>query len=121
MSDISKITTPDGIIYNIKDAFARTALNGHTVGANVPSGAKFTDTTYTAGDNITLIGTEFSLTSQNVIDALGYIPGNAPSASINGVDIKGALTFEKLGEETITNNELKNIIDTQFAVIFGGN
>ena len=44
-----------------------------------------------------------------------------PMASINGVDIKGALTFEELGEETITNIELKNIIDAQFAAIFGGN
>lgn len=47
MSDISKITTPDGTAYNLKDASARAALNGHTVGADVPADAAFSDTTYT--------------------------------------------------------------------------
>ena len=41
---ISKITLVDNSVYDIKDAEARTALDGHTVGTNVPSGAVFTDT-----------------------------------------------------------------------------
>jgi hypothetical protein len=40
---------------------------------------------------------------------------------INGVELKGNKTLEDLGEETITNQELKDIIDNQFEVIFGGN
>lgn len=41
--------------------------------------------------------------------------------SINGVELKGNKTFEQLGEETLTNSELKDIIDSQFDLIFGGN
>ena len=54
MADISKITLPNGDAYNIKDSTARSALNGHTVSANVPASAVFTDTTYTISmqDNI---------------------------------------------------------------------
>lgn len=48
MADISKITLPNGDAYNIKDATARGLLNGHSVRVDVPSNAKFTDTTYTA-------------------------------------------------------------------------
>lgn len=46
MADISKIVLPNGNEYNIKDATVRTALDGHTVGSNVPASAVFTDTTY---------------------------------------------------------------------------
>ena len=41
--------------------------------------------------------------------------------SINGETLIGNKTFEELGEKTITNTELKNLIDRQFAAIFGGN
>ena len=41
MADVSKITLPDGSTYNI-DA---VTVNGHTVNANVPANAIFTDTT----------------------------------------------------------------------------
>ena len=46
MADISKITTLNGTTYDLKDATARGLLNGHSVGVDVPSNAKFTDTTY---------------------------------------------------------------------------
>ena len=36
-------------------------VGGHTVGVNVPSTAKFTDTTYSAGTGISLSGTTFSV------------------------------------------------------------
>lgn len=42
MANICKITGPDGITYDIRDS----NLNGHTVLSDVPSEAKFTDTTY---------------------------------------------------------------------------
>lgn len=41
--------------------------------------------------------------------------------SINGEELVGNKTFEQLGEETLTNSELKDIIDSQFDLIFGGN
>ena len=41
--------------------------------------------------------------------------------SINGVEITGNRTFGELGEDTISNSELKDIIDKQFNLIFGGN
>lgn len=45
MADISKIKSLDGnTSYNIKDATARSLLNGHSVGKDVPSNAVFTDT-----------------------------------------------------------------------------
>lgn len=49
-----------------------TNINGVAVG----SSPKFTDTntTYSAGSNITLSGTTFSLTKANVVGALGYTP-----------------------------------------------
>lgn len=46
MADISKVTLLDNSTYNLKDATARGLLNGHSVGKDVPSDAKFTDTTY---------------------------------------------------------------------------
>lgn len=49
-------------------------VGGHTVASDVPSNAVFTDTTYSAGSNITLNDTEFSLTKANVVGALGYTP-----------------------------------------------
>lgn len=47
MADISKIVTTGGDELNLKDAMARGLLNGHSVAKDVPSDAKFTDTTYT--------------------------------------------------------------------------
>ena len=45
MADVSKIKSLDGnTSYDIKDATARSLLNGHSVGINVPSDAVFTDT-----------------------------------------------------------------------------
>lgn len=41
--------------------------------------------------------------------------------SINGEILMGDKSFEDLGELTLTNTELKDIIDAQFNLIFGGN
>lgn len=62
-------------------------VNGHTVEANVPANAKFTDTVYelpnattsvlggvTIGSNITVSGGKISINKANVTSALGYTP-----------------------------------------------
>lgn len=40
--------------------------------------------------------------------------------SINGVELVGNKSFEDLGEDTITNAELQEIIEQQYSMIFGG-
>lgn len=40
--------------------------------------------------------------------------------AINGVELQGNKTFEELGREDIANNRIKQIIDTQYDLIFGG-
>lgn len=40
--------------------------------------------------------------------------------AINGVELSGDKSFDELGELTMTNSEIKDIIDTQFSTIFGG-
>lgn len=40
--------------------------------------------------------------------------------AINGEELSGDKSFEDLGELTMTNSEIKDIIDTQFSTIFGG-
>ena len=100
-----------------------TKVNGHTVNSDVPSGAKFTDTTYSAasssnlglvktGSNITNSGGTISLTKANVTTALGYTPpttdtkyGNATQSSaglmsstdkkkLDGVDMTNTCMFD---------------------------
>ncbi len=46
MADISKIKTLEGTTYDLKDATARSLLNGHSINSDVPANAVFTDTTY---------------------------------------------------------------------------
>lgn len=40
--------------------------------------------------------------------------------TLNGEEIIGDKSFEDYGEQTITNAELQNIINTQYNLIFGG-
>lgn len=39
---------------------------------------------------------------------------------INGVELVGDKSFEDLGQEDIANSRIKQIIDTQYDLIFGG-
>ena len=39
---------------------------------------------------------------------------------LNGVVIRGEKTLEDYGEKTITNSEIKELVDKQFKEIFGG-
>lgn len=41
--------------------------------------------------------------------------------SINGVELINDKTFEELGREDIKNRTIKDIIDEQYNIIFGGN
>lgn len=40
--------------------------------------------------------------------------------TVNGVELKGNKTIEDLGEHTITNSELNDIVNYQYNLIFGG-
>lgn len=42
-------------------------------------------------------------------------------ASINGVELVGDRSFEELGRDDIKNKRIKEIIDEQYDLIFGGN
>jgi len=39
---------------------------------------------------------------------------------INGVVLSGNQTFENLGEETISNTEISEIVRLQYSIVFGG-
>lgn len=41
--------------------------------------------------------------------------------TINGVELVGDKSFEELGRDDIKNKRIKEIIDEQFNLIFGGN
>lgn len=41
--------------------------------------------------------------------------------SINGVELQGDKSFEDLGRYNVTNFRLKEIIDSQYDNVFGGN
>ena len=86
-----------------------TNINGVAVG-NSP---KFTDTTYSAGSNITLSGTTFSLTKANVTGALGYTPPTSDTNThrpiqVNGTEILGnnttALNLKAGSNVSVTNS-----------------
>lgn len=73
----------------------------------------FTDTTYSAGSNITLNGTTFSLTKANVTGALGYTPPTSDTNThrpiqVNGTEILGnnttALNLKAGSNVSVTNS-----------------
>jgi hypothetical protein len=52
-------------------------INGYSINASVPAGAKFTDTTYSAGTGLSLSGGTFSADGTSIINALGV--GDSPA------------------------------------------
>ncbi len=76
--------------------------SGYTIAASVPSGAKFTDTTYTAGTGISLSGTEFSNSGVRATT----INGNYLRVNTNGnntdLTIPYATNANKLIQDEIT-------------------
>lgn len=75
MGTISKIKAPNGTTYNI-DA---VKVNGKTVSSNVPSNAKFTDTTYSAGTNLELDGTKLKHTNSITAGTIGQTTDTSDS------------------------------------------
>ena len=87
-----------------------SSFNGYTIASNVPSGAKFTDTTYSSGTGISVSGTTInhsnSVTAQNTqavypikIDAQGHI-----SAYGSAVTIPSAVTESTVSGWGFTKN-----------------
>ena len=68
------------------------------------------------GDAFVFSDSEWTVFQSGVTDyeALDNLP------RINGVELKGDKSFESLGREKITNLEIKDIIDEQYELIFGG-
>jgi hypothetical protein len=107
MENVSEI--PSGatqVTYGGNCAFATSAgnaskVNNLTVQTAVPANAKFTDTTYSAGSNITLTGTVFSLTKANVTGALGYTPPTSDTNTHRPIQVNGT---EILGNNTTALN-----------------
>ena len=59
--------------------------------------------------------TEYQMGGSSDYEKLNNLP------HINGVELKGDKSFEDLGRYKITNVEIKDIIDEQYDIIFGGN
>lgn len=91
MGTISKIKAPNGTTYNI-DA---VKVNGKTVASDVPSNAKFTDTTYSAGTNLELDGTKLKHTNSITAGTAGT--SSATSGSTFAVPY---ITFDARGHIT---------------------
>lgn len=68
------------------------------------------------GDGVTLLK-DLPFTTDIQIDY--EIIDNKPS--INGVILEGEKSFEQLGRDDIKNSRIKEIIDSQYNLIFGGN
>ena len=119
MENVSEV--PSGatqVTYGGNCAYATSAgnadkVNNLTVQTAVPANAKFTDTTYSAGSNITLSGTTFSLTKANVTGALGYTPPTSDTNThrpiqVNGTEILGnnttALNLKAGSNVSVTNS-----------------
>ena len=68
MPIINEVKLPDNIVYGIN----ATKVSGHTVGADVPSDAVFTDTIYSAGTGTTITGDE-----NNINVKYGSVSGSA--------------------------------------------
>ena len=103
-------TDADGIVDNAEK------VNGHTVESDVPSGAKFTDTTYQqASASVTGIAkmygstgtaTDGSMTQKAITDAI-------VNAAFKGVTIDSAMS--DTSKNPVQNNTIKAYVDGQIA------
>lgn len=101
MGTISKIKAPNGTTYNI-DAIK---VNSKTVSSNVPSNAKFTDTTYSAGTNLELDGTKLKHTNSITAGTAGTssaTSGSTISVPYITFDARGHITAKGTHTHTIT-------------------
>ena len=67
MANLSKIKLPNNQTYDLRDS----NLNGHTVNADVPANAQFTDTTYEEATTST--SGLMSATDKQTVNALGNV------------------------------------------------
>jgi chemotaxis protein histidine kinase CheA len=84
-----------------------TTVNGHTVNADVPSGAKFTDTHVTVTDNLTSTSTANALSAnqgrilKNGLDKVNQSLGNMHLVHLESQQIKGTgYSFSYIGYKT---------------------
>lgn len=117
-------TDNDGKVDAAEDA---DTVNSHTVESDVPADAVFTDTTYTAGTNITIdenneisatdttytAGTNVSISDQNVISATDTTY-ESKSAASGGTDVSLVTTGEKY---TWNNKADTSAIPTKTSVL----
>lgn len=75
----------------------------YTIGTRVPTDAKFTDTTYTAGTGLSLTGTVFSITDSGVSPNT-YGPSDNLSPSFGGTFTIPNITINKKGQITSATN-----------------
>ena len=82
-------------------------VNGHTVNSDVPSGAKFTDTTYTAGAGLTLSGTQFKHSNSITAGTIGSSSASSGNSTISipyaTYDAQGHITAAGTHTHTINN------------------
>lgn len=68
-------------------------------------------------DNVKVVGSEeLTFYTEQLLKKIKENGIN--NLEINGVSLTGNKTFEELGEETITNEEIKNIIDKYYLEVF---
>lgn len=109
IDSITPVTTSSVSSY-ASNAKSASEVNGHTVDADVPSDAKFTDTTYT----------EFQGTAGMHDGAPGLVPAPKASEFGAGYGLGSDGTWRDFGQTFVTNDalenaikELKKYVDTQ--------
>ena len=92
-------TNNNGIVDNAEK------VNNHSVESDVPSGAVFTDTTYTAGTGIDITNNVISNTQTSAEW------GNITGTLSNQTDLNNALSSKADSSNTYTKTEVDNLID----------
>ena len=110
----------DGLLrffQGLKNLFAlkthtHTTVNGHTVNADVPSGAKFTDTTYSSksavngGTDVSLVTTGEKYTWNSKTSNTGTVTSVSTGTGLSGGTITGSGTIKaKLRSETALSRD----------------
>lgn len=90
-------------------------VNGHTVSADVPADAEFTDTTYSAATNggLSLSGTEFSIANSGAT-AGSYGPSAAVTGTNNTTINVPYITVNAKGQVTSIENKVYTSKDTTY-------
>ena len=108
---------PINVNADLSQGIKEITRNGTTFTAKRFDNSTFTftqqdnNTTYSAGSNITLSGTTFSVTKANVISALGYTPPttNTTYTGTNGISLSGT-TFSNSGVRAVSTGTANGTI-----------